>query len=153
MASIEKGIEVEAPLSAVYNQWTQFEEFPKFMEGVNSVTQMGDDRVRWVATIAGKEKEWDAKITEQMPDERVAWASEKGAVNAGVVTFHRISNDMTKVMLQIDYDPEGVVEGAGDMLGFVGRRVEGDLKRFKEFLEARGRTNGGWRGTIEQKGS
>jgi len=151
MASIEKSIEVEAPLSAVYNQWTQFEEFPRFMEGVKSVTQMGDDKVRWVATIAGKEKEWDAKITEQIPDQCVAWTSEEGAVNAGVVTFQRISNDMTKVMLQLDYDPEGVVEGTGDMLGFVGRRVEGDLKRFKEFIEDRGRATGGWRGTIEQK--
>ena len=150
MASIEKSIEVEAPLTAVYNQWTQFEEFPKFMEGVKSVEQMGDDKLRWVATIGGKEKAWDAKITEQKPDERIAWTSEAGADNAGVVTFHRIANDMTKVMLQLDYDPEGVVEGAGDMLGFVGRRVDGDLKRFKEFIEERGRKNGGWRGTIEQ---
>ncbi len=150
MASIEKSIEVEAPLTAVYNQWTQFEEFPKFMEGVKSVTQMGDDRVRWCASVAGKDKEWDAKITEQTPDQRIAWCSEGGADNAGVVTFHRISDETTKVMLQLDYDPEGVVEGTGDMLGFVGRRVDGDLKRFKEFIEERGRATGGWRGTIKQ---
>lgn len=120
-----------------------------FMDGVKSVTQMGDDRVRWVATIAGKEKEWDAKITEQSPDQCVAWKSEDGADNSGMVKFARVSNEMTNVMLQIDYDPEGLVEGAGDMLGFVGRRVEGDLKRFKEYIEKRGRATGGWRGTIE----
>ena len=151
MASIEKSIDVEAPLTAVYNQWTQFEEFPKFMDGVKSVKQMGDDRMHWVATIAGKEKEWDAKITSQTPDQRVAWMSEDGADNAGVVTFQRVSDDMTKVMLQMDYDPEGVVEGAGDMLGFVGRRVEGDLTRFKDFIEERGKATGGWRGTLPQE--
>ena len=151
MAQVEKSIEVEAPLSAVYNQWTQFEEFPKFMEGVKSVTQLGDDRVHWVAEIGGKEKEWDARITEQTPDQRVAWRSEDGAENAGVVTFQRVGEGETKVKLQMDYDPEGVVEGTGDMLGFVGRQVDGDLKRFKEFIEERGRATGGWRGTIEQK--
>ncbi len=153
MASIEKSIEVEAPLSAVYNQWTQFEEFPNFMEGVKSVTQMGDDRVHWVAQIAGQEKEWDARITEQAPDKRIAWKSEDGAENAGVVTFHRIDDNVTKVMLQVDYDPEGVVESTGDKLGFVGRRVDGDLGRFKDFIEERGRATGGWRGTIVQKAS
>ena len=106
--------------------------------------------MRWCASVAGKDKEWDAKITEQTPDQRIAWCSEGGADNAGVVTFHRISDETTKVMLQMDYDPEGVVEGTGDMLGFVGRRVDGDLKRFKEFIEERGRATGGWRGTIKQ---
>ncbi len=153
MASIEKSIEVEAPLTPVYNQWTQFEEFPKFMDGVKSVTQLGDDKVHWVAQIGGKEKEWDARITEQTPDQRVAWRSAEGADNAGVVTFHRISDDVTKVMLQIDYDPEGVVESTGDVLGFVGRRVDADLNRFKEFIEERGRATGGWRGTIDKKAS
>lgn len=150
MASIEKSIDVKAPLTAVYNQWTQFEEFPRFMEGVKSVTQNGDDQLHWVAQIGGKEKEWDARITEQTPDQRVAWCSEDGAENAGVVTFHRISDDTTKVMLQIDYDPDGVVESAGDKLGFVGRSVDGDLTRFKEFIEERGRETGGWRGSIGQ---
>jgi uncharacterized membrane protein len=153
MAEVEKRIEVEAPLTAVYNQWTQFEEFPRFMEGVKSVTQLGDDRLHWVAEIAGKEKEWDARITEQTPDERVAWCSEDGAENAGVVTFHRISDDKTKVMMQMDYDPDGVVEGTGNMLGFVGRQLDGDLKRLKDFIEERGRATGGWRGTIDRKAS
>jgi len=151
MASVEKSIEVEAPLKAVYNQWTQFEEFPRFMDGVKSVTQLGDDRVHWVAEVGGKEQEWDARITEQTPDQRIAWCAEDGAENAGVVTFHRISDDLTKVMLQLDYEPEGALENVGDVLGFMGRRVDADLARFKEFIEERGRETGGWRGTIEQK--
>ena len=151
MASIEKNIEVNAPLTAVYNQWTQFEEFPRFMDGVRAVTQMGDDRVHWAAEIAGKEEEWDARITEQTPDQCIAWCSEDGAQNAGVVKFQRAGDNVTNVMLRIDYDPEGFVESAGDALGFVGRRVEGDLKRFKEFIEERGRATGGWRGTIDRK--
>ena len=150
MATIEKSIEVEAPLTAVYNQWTQFEEFPKFMDGVKSVTQMGDDRMHWVATVAGKEKEWFAKITEQTPDQCVAWRSEDGADNAGVVTFERVGDGITKVRLQMDYDPEGIVEGAGGMLGFVGRRVESGLGSFKDFIEERGKATGGWRGTIPE---
>ena len=153
MASIEKSIEVEAPLTAVYNQWTQFEEFPMFMDGMKSVTQKGDSMVHWVATVGGKEKEWDARITEQTPDQRVAWKSVDGADNAGVVTFHHISDTVTKVMLQIDYDPEGIVENTGDVMGFVGRRVDADLGRFKDFIEERGRATGGWRGTIKQKAS
>src|SRR4051812_20982195 len=144
MATIEKSIEVEAPLNAVYNQWTQFEEFPRFMEGVKTVRQEGDDRVHWVAEIGGKSKEWDARITEQQPDQRIAWRSEDGAPNGGVVTFHRIRDGVTKVMLQMEYDPEGFAESTGDVLGFVGRRVEGDLKRFKQFIEERGRETGGW---------
>ena len=151
MASIEKDIEVEAPLTAVYNQWTQFEEFPSFMDGVKAVSQMGDDRLHWVAEIAGKQKEWDARIIEQTPDQRIAWRSEDGADNSGIVTFQHVSDDVTKVTLQIEYDPEGAVESTGDALGFVGRRVDGDLKRFKEFIEERGRATGGWRGTIGQK--
>lgn len=150
MAKVEKSIDVEAPLRAVYNQWTQFEEFPSFMEGVKSVQQMGDDRLHWVAEVAGKEKEWDARITEQTPDQRIAWTSTEGAENAGVVTFHHIDDMTTRVMLQMDYDPEGITESAGDALGFVGRRVEGDLDRFKEFIEERGRETGGWRGEIQR---
>lgn len=150
MARIEKSIDVEAPVRAVYNQWTQFEEFPRFMEGVEAVTQMGDDRVRWKAEIGGKTKEWDAKITEQTPDQRIAWCAEDGAENGGVVTFHHIDDTKTRVMLQMDYDPEGFVEKTGDVMGFVGRRVEGDLDRFKEFIEERGRETGGWRGEIKR---
>jgi uncharacterized membrane protein len=148
MATIEKSIEVNAPLRVVYNQWTQFEEFPRFMEGVEEVRQLDDKRLHWRAKVGGKTKEWDAEITEQRPDERIAWTSRGGAWNAGVVTFHRINDNRTKVMLQVDYDPEGVMENVGDALGVVGARVAGDLERFKEFIEARGRETGGWRGTV-----
>ncbi|HEV8471453.1 MAG TPA: SRPBCC family protein [Methylomirabilota bacterium] len=151
MATIEKSIEVNAPLRVVYNQWTQFEEFPRFMEGVEEVRQLDDKRLHWRAKVGGKTKEWDAEITEQRPDERIAWTSRGGAWNAGVVTFHRIDDNRTKVMLQVDYDPEGVMENVGDALGVVGARVAGDLERFKEFIEARGRETGGWRGEIHRR--
>jgi len=151
MATIEKSIEVNAPLRVVYNQWTQFEEFPRFMEGVEEVRQLDDKRLHWRAKVGGTTKEWDAEITEQRPDERIAWTSRGGAWNAGVVTFHRINDNRTKVMLQVDYDPEGVMENVGDALGVVGARVGGDLERFKEFIEARGRETGGWRGEIHRR--
>jgi uncharacterized membrane protein len=150
MASIEKHIDVHVPVSVAYNQWTQFEEFPRFMEGVKSVKQLDDKRLHWVATITGKEEEWDAEITEQTPDQRVAWTNTSGARNAGVVTFHHIDDNTTRVMLMMDYEPHGVVENVGSALGFVSRRVEGDLERFKEFIESRGRESSGWRGEIEQ---
>jgi uncharacterized membrane protein len=149
MASIEQSIEVDVPVRTAYNQWTQFEEFPRFMEGVEQVRQLDDKRLHWKAKIAGKAKEWDAEITEQRPDERIAWTSRNGPWNAGVVTFHRLSDTRTKVMLQLDYDPEGVVENVGDALGVVSARVKGDLQRFKEFIEQRGRETGAWRGEIE----
>jgi uncharacterized membrane protein len=152
MASIEQSIEVDVPVSTVYNQWTQFEEFPRFMEGVKSVRQMDDRRLHWVAEIAGRDKEWEAEITEQRPDERIAWRSRGGAHNAGVVTFHRLSDQRTKVMLQLDYDPQGMVENLGDAAGVVSGRVQGDLARFKAFIESRGRETGGWRGTIDAPG-
>ena len=148
MATIEKGVEVNVPVRTAYNQWTQFEEFPRFMEGVTEVRQLDDKRLHWRATIAGKEEEWDAEIMEQIPDERVAWRSTTGAKNAGVVTFHRLDERKTKVMLQLEYEPEGLVEHAGDVLGFVTRRVDGDLERFKEYIESRGTESGSWRGEI-----
>jgi uncharacterized membrane protein len=151
MATIEKSIEVEAPVSTVYNQWTQFKEFPQFMEGVEQVTQLDDQRLHWVATVGGQKKEWYARITEQIPDERVAWTSEGGGTfTAGVVTFHRLDENQTRVMLQMEYDPEGIVEEVGDKLGFVGRRVQGDLDGFKEFIESRGVETGAWRGKVER---
>jgi uncharacterized membrane protein len=150
MASIEQSIEVNAPLRAVYNQWTQFEDFPRFMEGVKQVRQLDDKRLHWKAEIGGKVKEWDAEITEQRPDERIAWTSRSGPWNAGVVTFHRLDDSRTKVMLQLDYDPDGVVENLGDALGVVSMRVKGDLERFKEFIERRGRETGAWRGEIKE---
>ena len=147
---VEKTIEVAVPVSTAYNQWTQFEEFPQFMEGVEQVTQLDDQRLHWVANIGGQRKEWYARITEQIPDERIAWTSEGGVFNAGVVTFHRISPEETRVMLQMEYEPENFVESVGDVLGFVSRRVEGDLERFKEFIESRGVETGAWRGKIER---
>jgi uncharacterized membrane protein len=149
MASVVESIDVNVPLSTAYNQWTQFEEFPQFMEGVKSVTQTDDTHIHWVAEIAGNEEEWDAQITEQHPDERVAWQSTTGAKNAGVVTFHRIDDDTTRVTLQMDVEPEGAVENVGTALGFLDRRVKGDLERFKEFIESRGAETGAWRGEVE----
>ncbi len=148
MSTIEKSIEVNLPVRTAYNQWTQFEEFPRFMEGVKEVTQLDDTHLHWKAAIAGQEKEWDAEITEQAPDQRIAWTSRGGALNGGVVTFHRLSEATSKVMLQLEYDPQGVVENVGDALGVVSLRVQGDLERFKEFIETRGRETGAWRGQV-----
>jgi uncharacterized membrane protein len=153
MASIEKSIDVAVPVRTAYNQWTQFEDFPSFMEGVTAVTQLDDRRLRWRANIGGKDKEWSAEITEQRPDERVAWTSTSGARNAGVVTFHRLADQRTRVMLQVEYDPEGMVENVGDAVGFVSGRVNRDLERFKDFIESRQRETGAWRGEIPAKGS
>jgi uncharacterized membrane protein len=149
MATIEQSIEVNAPLRAVYNQWTQFEDFPQFMQGVTEVRQLDDKRLQWKAEIGGKAKEWMAEIVEQRPDERIAWTSRGGAWNAGAVTFHRLDDQRTRVMLQVDYDPEGVVENVADAVGVVRMRIKGDLERFKEFIERRGRETGAWRGAIE----
>jgi uncharacterized membrane protein len=149
MATVEKSIEVEVPLTHVYNQWTQFEEFPRFMEGVQEVRQLDNEHLYWVAEIGGRRKEWRARITRQVPDEVIAWESEGGTENNGIVTFNRVDDGRTEVMLQMDYDPEAFIEDVGDKLGFVSRRVEGDLKRFKEFIEERGQETGGWRGEIE----
>ena len=151
MALIEKSVEVQVPVRTAYNQWTQFEEFPHFMEGVKQVQQLDSTHLHWKAQIAGKEKEWNAVITEQRPDERIAWKSTDGAKNAGVVTFHRLSDQASKIMLQLDYEPEGVVENVGEALGAVSLRVEGDLSRFKEFIETRGRESGAWRGEVKSK--
>ncbi|MDZ4825935.1 MAG: SRPBCC family protein [Actinomycetota bacterium] len=150
MSTIEQSIEVEVPVRTAYNQWTQFEEFPRFMEGVDEVRQVTDTQLHWKAEIAGVKREWDAEITEQIPDERVAWKSTDGTENAGVVTFHRIAPETTKVMLQLDFDPEGFVESAADALGVVRLRTKGDLNRFKEFIEDRGTETGAWRGEVPQ---
>ena len=149
MSTIEKSIDVNVPIRTAYDQWTQFEEFPRFMEGVKSVTQTDDTHLRWVAEIGGQEKSWEAEISEQHPDERVAWTSTNGARNAGVVTFHRLDDSTTRVMLQMDVDPEGFIENVGDALGILDRRVEGDLERFKDFIESRGVETGAWRGEVE----
>ena len=153
MSSIEQSVEVNVPVSTAYNQWTQFEEFPRFMEGVNEVKQLDDTTLHWKAEVAGQEREWDAKITEQTPDQRIAWTDIGGATNAGVVSFHKIDDSTTKVMLQIDFEPEGFVEKVGDALGFVKTRTKGDLGRFKEFIESRGSETGAWRGEVDQDNS
>ena len=150
MTTIEQSIQVEAPLSTVYNQWTQFEEFPQFMEGVESVTQTDDTHLRWVAEIAGERHEWDAEISEQRPDERVAWRALDGKTNAGAVTFHRIDDNTTRVMVQMDWEPEGLKEKVGSAVGADDARVRGDLERFKELIENRGQETGAWRGEVEQ---
>lgn len=148
MAHIEKSIEVNVPVSVAYNQWTQFEEFPRFMEGVKEVKQLDDTHLHWRAEIGGKEEEWQALITEQTPDYRIAWHSTSGAENSGAVTFHPIDDNRTEILLELSYEPEGVTENVGDMLGVVSRRIEGDLERFKEFIEARGSETGAWRGEV-----
>jgi uncharacterized membrane protein len=147
MATIEKSIDIEVPVRAAYNQWTQFEEFPRFMEGVEAVQQLSDDRLHWIADIGGRRKEWDARITEQIPDQRISWRSEAGAANDGIVSFQPL-DEGTRINLLVQYDPEGMVENVGDAMGFMDRRVGGDLQRFKEFIEERGRETGGWRGSI-----
>ena len=150
MERIEKSIEVERPVRTVYNQWTQFEEFPRFMKGVKKVSQLDDQRLHWEAEIAGKDKDWYARITDQVPDHLIAWQSEGGEYNSGTVTFAPINSNRTRINLQLTYDPEGFVEKTGDALGVVSSRVENDLERFKDFIENRGQETGGWRGTIRE---
>ncbi|HSK16574.1 MAG TPA: SRPBCC family protein [Gaiellaceae bacterium] len=150
MANIQETIDVNVPVRTAYNQWTQFEEFPRFMEGVKSVQQLDDERMRWVAEIGGKKHEWIAEITEQHPDERVAWKAVEGDGPAGVVTFHRLDDAETRLTLQMDYEPEGMMETLGSALGSDSRRVKGDLERFKELIESRGVESGAWRGEVER---
>jgi uncharacterized membrane protein len=148
MQSITKTIDVNVPIQTAYNQWTQFEEFPLFMEGVREVRQLDNKRLHWRAEIGGKQKEWDAVISEQTPDRLVSWHSTTGAENYGTVSFQPINANSTRVTLRLDYDPEGFVENVGDKLGVVSARVEGDLKRFKQFIEERRTETGAWRGEI-----
>ena len=150
MTSITKSIDVNVPVRTAYDQWTQFETFPQFMEGVESITQLNDKTLHWKVNVAGRDSEFDATITEQIPDERVAWKSISGKENAGVVTFHRLGEGQTKVTMQMDYEPDGLVENVGGKLGLDDRRVQGDLDRFKEFIESRGAPTGAWRGEVSQ---
>jgi uncharacterized membrane protein len=150
MSTIEESIDLQVPVRTAYNQWTQFEEFPQFMEGVEEVRQLDDTHLHWKAEIAGQTREWKAEITEQTPDQRIAWQASEGTKHAGVVTFHRLDDGVSRVMLQLDTEPEGVAEKAGDALGLVKRRVKGDLERFKELIESRGGESGAWRGEVAQ---
>jgi carbon monoxide dehydrogenase subunit G len=147
---VEKRILVNVPVSTAYNQWTQFEEFPHFMGGVKSVKQLSDDRLEWVAEIAGVRRQWTAKILEQIPDRRVAWAATEGATNAGAVDFEDVGGGQTSLQLTLEYDPEGFIEKVGDKLHVVDRQAEADLKRFKEFIEDEGYASGAWRGSINE---
>jgi uncharacterized membrane protein len=148
--NVEKSVLVNVPVSTAYNQWTQFEEFPQFMSGVTSVTQLGDDRLEWVAEIAGVKRRWEARILEQVPDRKVAWAATEGATNAGAVTFEDVGGGQTSVHLSLSYEPEGVVEKVGDKLNVVEKQAEGDLQRFKEFIESEGYATGAWRGSVNE---
>ncbi len=145
---VEKSIEVRVPVRTAYNQWTQFEEFPQFMGGVNEVVQVDDVTLHWVAEIAGVRREWDAAILEQVPDQKVSWAAVSGATNAGAVHFAPSGPDNTLVTLHLEYEPEGLVEKAGDALRIVERQAESDLERFKSFIESRGTESGAWRGDV-----
>jgi uncharacterized membrane protein len=142
MSTIEKSIEVNVPEYTAYAQWTRFEEFPQFMEGVKEVKRLDAKRFHWKAEIAGQEKEWDTETTEQMADQRLAWASRGGVIKGWIVTFHRLSDARSKVILQLEYDPQGFAEHGGDALGVVSSSVQGDLERFKEFIEKRWRPPG-----------
>jgi carbon monoxide dehydrogenase subunit G len=148
---VDKSIEVNLPVRTVYNQWTQFEDFPQFMNGITSVTQLGDDRLQWVAEIAGVKRQWEARVLEQVPDRKVAWAATEGATNAGSVTFEDLGG-RTRVHLFLEYEPEGLVEKVGDKLNVVENQAEGDLDRFKAFIEAEGYATGAWRGSVETTG-
>jgi uncharacterized membrane protein len=149
MERIQKSIDVDCPLQTVYNQWTQFEEFPQFMEGVKHVQQLDDKRLHWDVEIAGTLKEWNARITEQIPDQRIAWESEAGENTSGVLSFQANGPGRTRIDVDLCYEPQGFVESVGDSIGVVSRRVENDLERFKEFIEKRRRETGSWRGTIK----
>jgi uncharacterized membrane protein len=148
MPKIEETIEVDVPVQIAYNQWTQFEEFPSFMDGVKEVRQIDDTHLHWVAEVGGHSEEWDAEITEQVPDQRIAWKATSGKPNAGIVTFQRLADQRTKVALELEWEAEGLLEKAGSLVGQDDRQVKGDLKRFKELVERSGTETGGWRGTV-----
>lgn len=150
MSTITEAIDVDVPIRVAYNQWTQFESFPHFMEGAREIRQLDDTHVHWVIDIAGQVREFDATITEQHPDERVAWTSDSGPNHAGVITFHRLDDEKTRVTAQMDIDPEGFVENVADKLGVLGNRVKNDMRKFKEFIEQRGHETGGWRGDVDR---
>lgn len=147
--TVERSIDVEVPVTTAYNQWTQFEDFPQFMDSVIEVEQLTADTTRWVTEVNGVRREFVAEITEQTPDQRVAWSTMEGPKQGGVVTFHELDDGTTRVMYQMDFEPSGIVESAGAAIGVVERTVTDDLERFKKFIEARGAPTGAWRGAIE----
>jgi len=148
MAAVEKSIDVDVPVRTAYNQWTQFEDFSRFMEGVKEVRQLDDKRLHWRAEILGKDVEWTAEITQQIPDKRITWRSTSGAFNAGSISFEPLGAEKTRLRLRIEYEPEGAAEKTGSAIGLVSARVERDLERFKDFIEGQGHETGAWRGEI-----
>jgi len=148
MATIERKIEIDVPVRTAYDQWTQFEDFPRFMEGVKSVRQLDERRLAWTAEVLGRELSWTAEIVTQVPDQTISWRSTSGAQNMGTVSFRALSADRTEVTLKLEYEPEGAAENTAAALGLVGVRVSGDLDRFKKFIEERGAPTGAWRGEI-----
>ena len=153
MSQVQESVDVHVPVRTAYDQWTQFESFPQFMEGVEKITQLDDRHSHWVTKIGGVRREFDTEITEQHPDERVAWKSTGGDTkHAGVVTFHRLDDENTRVTVQLDWEPEGLVEKAGSALNVDDRQVKADTKRFKKFIEERGTETGAWRGDVPRPG-
>ncbi len=153
MSTVTESVDVDVPITTAYDQWTQFESFPQFMDGVEEIRQIDDTRNHWVIKVAGVTREFDATITEQHPEERIAWRADDGPNHAGVVTFHRLDDNKTRVTAQLDIDPEGFVENVADKAGILDRRIKGDMKRFKEFIESRGSETGGWRGDVQRPGA
>ncbi len=149
MGQIIESIDVDVPVTTAYNQWTQFESFPHFLDEVEQITQIDDTHTHWKVKVGGAEREFDAEITEQHPDERVAWNSTGGeSDHAGVVTFHKLSDTTSRVTVQLDWEPSGALEKIGDLVGAGSHAVKKDLKNFKEFIETRGAETGAWRGDV-----
>jgi uncharacterized membrane protein len=148
MSTVTESVDVQVPVTTAYNQWTQFESFPQFMGGVEEIRQLDDTHTHWVTKMGGVKREFDATITEQHPDERVAWKSENGPKQAGVVTFHKLDDNRTRVTAQMDFEPEGIAEKAADKVGMIEGRVKDDMERFKQFIEGQGRETGAWRGDV-----
>ncbi len=153
MSTVTESVDVDVPITTAYDQWTQFESFPQFMDGVEEIRQIDDTHNHWVIKVAGVTREFDATITEQHPEERIAWRADDGPNHAGVVTFHRLDDNKTRVTAQMDIDPEGFVENVADKAGILDRRIKADMKRFKEFIESRGSETGGWRGDVQRPGA
>ena len=149
MSAVIESVDVDVPVGVAYNQWTQFETFPEFMGGVEQIQQLDATRNHWVTKVGGVEREFDTEITEQHPDERVAWKSTDGTTHAGVVTFHRLGDSQTRVTVQLEWQPENLTEKVGAAVGVPDHQVKSDLKRFKKFIESHGSETGAWRGDVE----
>jgi uncharacterized membrane protein len=153
MSKVQESIELDVPVRMAYNQWTQFEEFPRFMEHVDEVRQLDDTHLHWTVTVVGETEEFDAEVTEQIPETRIAWRSTSGRRNAGAVDFHPLPGDRSQIVVSMDAEPEGIKEKAADVAGLASRQVKADLERFKELIEGRGRESGAWRGEVDRQAS